>query len=75
MAPQAPAVGGRPARVGAAAAAGAAGLPEHGGCVSWVDLPESSAPREDAVPALSDEEFARAEGDVEAALAAAGVTG
>ena len=43
--------------------------------MSWVDLPESSARPQDAVPALSDEAFARAAGDVEAALAAAGVTG
>jgi hypothetical protein len=50
-------------------------LPEHGGCVSWVDLPEYIGPPLGAVPVLSDEEFARAEADVEAALAAAGVTG
>jgi hypothetical protein len=50
-------------------------LPEHGGCVSWVDLPEYIGEPVDATPVLSDAEFARAEADVEAALAAAGVTG
>jgi len=50
-------------------------LPEHGGCVSWVDLPAYVGAPQGTVPALSDEEFARAEADVEAALAAAGVTG
>ena len=49
-------------------------LPEHGGCVSWVDLPEYVGAPENAEPALSDDEFARAAADVEAALAAAGVT-
>ena len=47
--------------------------PEHGGCVSWVELPEAVGAPEGAVPALSDEAFARAAADVEAALAAAGV--
>ena len=37
-------------------------LPEHGGCVSWVDLPEYVGAPQGAVPALSDEEFARAAG-------------
>jgi hypothetical protein len=48
---------------------------EHGGCVSWVDLPEYIGAPADAVPALTDEEFARAAADVEAALSAAGVAG
>jgi hypothetical protein len=43
--------------------------PEHGGCVSWVDLPEGIAPGA-SVPALDDEAFADAAGRVEAALAA-----
>ncbi len=47
--------------------------PEHGGCVSWVELPEAIGAPEGAVPALSDEAFARAAADVESALAAAGV--
>ena len=47
--------------------------PEHGGCVSWVDLPESIGAPTALVPALSDEEFTRAAGEVEATLAAAGV--
>jgi hypothetical protein len=50
-------------------------LPEHGGCVSWVDLPEYVGAPQGAVPALSDEDFGRAAAEVEAALAAAGVTG
>ena len=48
--------------------------PEHGGCVSWVDLPESIGAPRDLVAALSDEAFARAAADVEGTLAAAGVT-
>lgn len=42
--------------------------PEHMGCVSWVDLPETitAGPMQ---PALSDEDFARAAAAVEAALA------
>ncbi len=48
---------------------------EHGGCVSWVDLPESIGAPGAMTPALDDEAFARASADVEAALAAAGVTG
>ena len=47
--------------------------PEHGGCVSWVELPETIGAPADAVPALSDEAFAGAAADVESALAAAGV--
>jgi len=49
--------------------------PEHGGCVSWVELPASIGAPRDAVPALSDEAFARAAADVEAALTAVGVAG
>jgi hypothetical protein len=49
--------------------------PEHGGCVSWVDLPGSIGAPADLVPALSDDDFARAAADVEAALAAAGIAG
>lgn len=48
--------------------------PEHGGCVSWVDLPASIGAPVGLVPALSDDDFARAAADVESALAA-GVTG
>lgn len=47
--------------------------PEHGGCVSWVDLPASIGAPRGLVPALGDDAFARAAGDVEAALGAAGV--
>jgi hypothetical protein len=47
--------------------------PEHGGCVSWVDLPATIAAPADPVPALDDASFARAAGDVEGALSAAGV--
>jgi hypothetical protein len=43
---------------------------EHGGCVSWVDLPEAIGAPRDAVPALGDEAFAAAAAAVEAALAA-----
>ncbi len=49
--------------------------PEHGGCVSWVELPSTIGPPAELVPALSDEAFAGAAAEVEAALAAAGVTG
>ena len=42
--------------------------------MSWVDLPETIGAPAEAVPALSDEAFARAAADVESALAAAGVT-
>ncbi|MCU0306576.1 MAG: DUF1802 family protein [Thermoleophilia bacterium] len=44
--------------------------PEHGGCVSWVALPEGVTP-DGAVPALGDEDFARVADAVEAVLAAA----
>ena len=48
--------------------------PSTAGCVSWVELPEAiGRPPSGVVPALSDEDFARAAADVEAALAAAGV--
>jgi hypothetical protein len=47
--------------------------PEHGGCVSWVDLPEAIGAPDGLQPALDDAAFARAAGDVEAALVAAGV--
>ena len=47
--------------------------PEHGGCVSWVELPATIGAPAELVPALSDEDFARAAADVEATLAAAGV--
>jgi hypothetical protein len=47
--------------------------PEHGGCVSWVDLPESIGPPGERVPALSDEAFTRSAAAVETALTAAGV--
>lgn len=48
--------------------------PEHGGCVSWVELPAEIGAPAGLVPALDDAAFARAAADVEAALAAAGVT-
>lgn len=44
---------------------------EHGGCVSWVNLPESIGAPLERVPALSDGEFADAAGAVESALASA----
>jgi hypothetical protein len=47
--------------------------PEHGGCVSWVDLPESIGAPGARTPALSDEAFAESAAAVEAALTAAGV--
>jgi hypothetical protein len=43
--------------------------PEHGGCVSWVELPAGITPGATA-PALGDDEFAEAAERVEAALAA-----
>jgi hypothetical protein len=46
---------------------------EHGGCVSWVDLPAAIGAPSERVPALSDEAFETAAGDVESALAAAGI--
>lgn len=48
--------------------------PEHGGCVSWVDLPDAIGAPGELRPALDDAAFARAAADVEAALAAAGVS-
>lgn len=45
----------------------------HGGCVSWVELPESIGAPAQRRPALSDEAFAASAGAVEAALASAGV--
>ncbi|MBJ7455679.1 MAG: DUF1802 family protein [Thermoleophilia bacterium] len=47
--------------------------PEHGGCVSWVDLPESIGAPGERTPALSDEDFTASAAAVEAALAEAGV--
>lgn len=47
----------------------------HGGCVSWVDLPEAIGAPGARTPALDDAAFARAAAQVEAALAAAGVSG
>lgn len=49
--------------------------PEHGGCVSWIALPEGVAAPATARPALDDEAFARAAGEVESALAAVGAIG
>jgi len=46
---------------------------EHGGCVSWVDLPAAIGAPSARVPALSDEAFGAAAGDVESALADAGI--
>ena len=47
--------------------------PEHGGCVSWVELPAAIGAPGGLVPALDDDAFARAAADVETTLAAAGV--
>lgn len=47
--------------------------PEHGGCVSWVDLPESIGAPGERTPALSDEDFSASAAAVEAALTEAGV--
>jgi len=47
--------------------------PSHGGCVSWVELPSAIAAPQALRPALDDDAFARAAGDVEEALTAAGV--
>ncbi len=46
--------------------------PAHGGCVSWVELPEAIGAPALGRPALDDERFAEAAGAVEDALAAAG---
>lgn len=43
--------------------------PEHGGCVSWIDLPAAIPPPGAMTPALDDDEFARAAGRVESILA------
>jgi hypothetical protein len=45
---------------------------DHGGCVSWVELPEAIGAPGERRPALSDEEFARAAARVEERLAAVG---
>ena len=45
---------------------------EYGGCRSWVDLP-FGIPRANAVPALSDDEFSRRQGELRAALNASGI--
>lgn len=42
---------------------------EHGGCVSWIELPPAIGAPAGAVPALSDEAFAAAAAAVEEALA------
>lgn len=47
--------------------------PEHGGCVSWIDLPGSIGAPAARVPALAHEDFAASAAAVESALAAAGV--
>jgi hypothetical protein len=47
----------------------------HGGCVSWVELPDAIGPPTALTPALDDAAFARAAADVERALVAAGVAG
>jgi hypothetical protein len=46
--------------------------PEHGGCVSWVELPAAIGAPGERVPALSDEAFAASAAAVESALAAVG---
>lgn len=46
--------------------------PEHGGCVSWVELPRAIGAPADRVPALDDTAFAAAADAVEAALAGVG---
>lgn len=43
--------------------------PEHGGCVSWIDLPDGIGAPGALTPALGDDEFARAAGRVESILA------
>lgn len=43
--------------------------PEHGGCVSWIDLPEDIGAPTALTPALPDDEFARAADRVESILA------
>ena len=48
--------------------------PEHGGCVSWVELPHSIGAPGERVPALSDEAFAESAAAVESALASVGAT-
>jgi hypothetical protein len=45
---------------------------EHGGCVSWVELPASIGAPGERRPALSDADFAAAAAAVEGALASAG---
>lgn len=47
----------------------------HGGCVSWVELPDDIGPPASLAPALDDAAFARAAAEVEQALVTAGVTG
>lgn len=47
--------------------------PSHGGCVSWIELPSTIAAPRALRPALDDDAFAHAAGDVEEALTAAGV--
>ncbi|MFP5451154.1 MAG: DUF1802 family protein [Thermoleophilia bacterium] len=43
--------------------------PEHGGCVSWVDLPDSIRAPRALVPALPDDDFAAAAERIESILA------
>lgn len=49
--------------------------PEHGGCVSWIELPASIGAPVDRTPALPDDAFADSAAAVEAALASVGVIG
>lgn len=43
--------------------------PEHGGCVSWIDLPHTIGAPRALTPALDDDAFAAASGRVESILA------
>jgi hypothetical protein len=47
--------------------------PEHGGCVSWVELPATIGPPAQRRPALSDDAFGTAADAVADALASAGI--
>jgi hypothetical protein len=43
--------------------------PEHGGCVSWVDLPADIGPPRSLIPSLDDAEFSAAAARIESILA------
>lgn len=46
--------------------------PDHGGCVSWVELPASIGEPQNLTPALSDDAFAASAAAVESALSTVG---